>query len=147
MKIKMLLLLSLLTCGDDSPSTDSALVSFECAHPPPNGLYFVSFDTLESECGPLSSSATQVSDGVVELHESAGCELVSKASSPRTCETDAVFECDDGTWEMRLDWSIKPDPLNEDQFVGVLFVDMLRFTGWTCTGTYGLTGERINEDR
>ena len=147
MKIKMLLLLSLLTCGDNSPSTDSALVSFECSHPPPNGLYFVSFDTLESECGPLTSSATQVTDGVVELHESAGCELDSKSNNPRTCETDAVFVCDDGTWEMRLDWSIKPDPLSEDRFVGVLFVDMVRFTGWTCTGTYGLTGERISEDR
>ena len=147
MKSKVILLLGLLTCGDDNPSIDSASVNFECAHPPPNGLYFVSFDTLESQCGPLSSSATQVSNGVVELHESAGCALVSSGSTPRTCETDTMFECDDGIWEMRLDWSIRPEPSDDDRFTGVLFVDMVRFTGWTCTGTYGLTGEKIHESR
>lgn len=147
MKIKMILLLGLLTCGDDSPSTDTASVNYECAHSAPHGLYFVSFDTLESDCGPLSSAATEVVDGVVQLHESAGCKLVNKSNSPRTCETDTIFECDDGTWEMRLEWSIKPDPLSADRFVGMLFTDMVRFTGWTCAGTYGITGEIINESR
>ena len=152
MKSRIFLLFGLLTCGDNLPYADSATGSFECLYQPPEGLYFVTFDKLstnsrEPDCGTLSSSNVNVFDGAVRLHDSAGCIMASKGDSPRLCETNVQFECDDGTWEMSLDWAVRPDPTDADRFDGVLRADMVRFTGWTCVGTYRVVGERVHESR
>ena len=151
MKNRFFLLLGLFTCVGGS-STDSSSDRFECLHSIPHGAYFASFDKLststrEPDCGSLSGSDVEVLSGIVKPHESAGCTIVYKNDDPRVCETTATFNCDDGTWKMNLNWSVKPDLLDENRFVGVLYAEMERFSGWTCVGTYGVVGERSYESR
>ena len=147
MKSKMILMLGLLTCNRSTQQIDSASVKYECTQPIIDGMYQVSFDVLETKCGSLNDSLLNVVYGVPTPNANAGCHLVHVENKTRSCVVDAIFDCDDGLWEMRMDWSTKSVPTDRERITGILFVEMERFTGWTCEGTYGFEGVRYYEDR
>jgi hypothetical protein len=145
MKSRMILILGLLTCNGPLQLADSASVEYECEQPIIDGMYMISFDTLETKCGSLRDTYLNVVYGIPTPNINAGCHLVHVQNKTRSCEVGAIFDCDDGLWDMKMDWSTKAVPTDNNRIAGVLFVEMERFTGWTCEGTYGFEGALQDE--
>ena len=142
MKSKMILMLGLLTCNNDVKPNDSASVNYVCMQPIIDGVYDISFETVETTCGSMKDISMDVVYGVPAPNRNAGCHLTSIINKTKSCEVNASFDCDDGLWEMTLDWSTKSHSSDDTLINGTLNVEMERFTGWTCEGKYNFQGFR-----
>ena len=84
-----------------------------------------------------------VKDGVVQPSEGMGCELRSDDWEQAVCTNTSIFECDDGDWNMRLEWSVVGDRKDLGKISGSLHAEMDRWDGlYTCTSTYRFESNR-----
>ncbi len=146
MKSKMILILGLLTCNSNVKSNDSASINYICMQPIVDGTYDIIFETIETTCGSMKDISMDVVYGVPAPNRNAGCHLTSIINKTKSCEVNASFDCDDGLWEMTLDWHTKSHTNDLSRISGVFRVEMERFTGWTCEGTYEFEGVRNYEE-
>jgi len=142
MKSKMILMLGLLTCNNDLKPHDSASVDYVCMQPIVDGEYDIIFETVETTCGSMKDIRMNVVYGVPAPNKNAGCHLTSIQNKTKSCEVGASFDCDDGLWEMKLDWNTKSHSSDDTLINGTFNVKMERFTGWTCEGKYYFHGLR-----
>ena len=148
MKSKIILILGLLTCNSDVGPNDSASINYECVQPIVDGVYDITFDTVETTCGSMKNISMDVIYGVPAPNRNAGCHLTSITNKTKSCQVNSFFHCDDGLWEMTLEWDTKSHSSDDTLINGTLNVNMERFTGWTCKGMYRFTGNRVlNESR
>ena len=147
MKSKLLMMLSLLTCAGNQQVVDSAVNNSECLQPIVDGTYDLVFETLSTKCGSVDDLRLNVFYGVPSPQENAGCHLVKIRNRNKSCDVGATFHCDDGLWKMIMVWNTISHTTDSNKISGVLDVEMKRFTGWTCEGTYSYEGNREIENR
>ena len=148
MKSKIILMLGLLTCNSSDPLNDSASINYSCMQPIVDGEYNITFQTIETACGSMKNIRMDVVYGIPSPNKNSGCHLTRIENKTKSCEVNAGFHCDDGLWEMTLDWFTKSHSSDDTLINGTLNVNMERFTGWTCKGMYRFTGNRVlNESR
>ena len=145
MKSKIFLLLGLLTCKGNNQTIDSGVGNTVCLQPIVDGTYDVSFDTLSSKCGTMDDVRLNVVYGIPSPQKNAQCHLVNVQNLNQSCNVDANFHCDDGLWKMKMDWNTKSRTTSPNTITGILYVEMERFTGWTCEGTYSFQGLKNND--
>lgn len=140
-------MLGLLTCNSDVRPNDSASANYVCMQPIIDGVYDIKFETVETKCGSMKDISMDVIYGVPAPNRNAGCHLTSILNKNKSCEVNASFDCDDGLWEMTMNWNTKSHATNPLRISGAFRVEMERFTGWTCKGTYTFEGIKVNESR
>ena len=96
-------------------------------------------ETTEQEggdCGSMGTLDVTIEDGIVQLDEGLGCELVDDNWHVAECTTGSLFHCDDGTWKMELTWYLSSS--NEsDVITGTLQAHMNKWDGlYLCDSTY-----------
>ncbi len=149
--IKYAMFIGAMACQTDRTSTpvvdsaDSRVV--ECAQDAPHGEYFMNFEVVDSTCGAMGNIQADLFRGIVVPQQLAGCSLTYSLWNDATCTTESYFACDDDYWNMYLGWDVIADPIDADRFEGILFTEMVRFTGWSCKGSYSFEGLRKNEGR
>ena len=100
------------------------------------GFYTMVTQEKTGDCGSMGTLQVNIEDGAVSIDESFGCSLEGIAWSEEECTTLSVLVCDDGTWEMILDWEVSSleDP---NKLSGVLNADMAKWGGlYTCASEY-----------
>ena len=100
------------------------------------GFYTMVTQEKSGDCGSMGTLQVNIENGAVSIDESFGCSLEGVAWSDETCTTLSVLVCDDGTWEMILDWEVSSleDP---NKLSGVLNADMAKWGGlYTCASEY-----------
>ena len=145
--MKFLALALLVACGTKTPQkaeTDTDTEQEACDLFAPTGEFTMTFQTVDSTCGGMGETQVQVAQGIVIPVEAAKCRLVGVDWDEGPCVTHSAFDCDDGLWEMLLDWRVIPD--SDDSFSGTLDTTMFRFTGWNCAGQYDLDAVRTPEE-
>ena len=100
------------------------------------GFYTMVTAEMSGDCGSMGTLQVNIEEGAVSIDESFGCSLEGVAWSEQACTTLSVLVCDDGTWEMILDWEVSSleDP---NKLSGVLNADMAKWGGlYTCSSEY-----------
>ncbi len=145
-KMKTLLFIFAFSCTSSESQktdTDAEQTQAPCELFAPTGTYEMTYQTVDSNCGGMGVTQTEVSHGIVQPDSSAACRLVQVDWDEGPCITHSVFDCDDGLWDMLLDWRVIPN--SSDSFSGTLDATMLRFTGWDCAGRYDFEAFRLEE--
>ena len=144
-KLKVFLFAFVLGCVNNTQQKADTNTKQElCELFAPTGTYSIQFNTVDSTCGRMGDVQSQVVQGIVIPDEAARCRLAQVDWDDSPCITHSVFYCDDGLWDMTLDWRIQPD--SESSFSGTLGTTMLRFTGWNCVGQYDLSAVKVYEE-
>ena len=88
------------------------------------------------DCGSMGTLDVTIEDGIVQLDDGLGCELVDDDWHVAECTTSSLFHCDDGTWKMELTWHLSSS--NEsDVITGILESHMDKWDGlYICDSTY-----------
>ena len=109
-----------------------------------SGEYIMQTEEVNGDCGTVGELNVTLESGVVMPNDWVGCVLESDSWEQSTCTSRSVFDCDDGTWLMRLEWSIVTS-LDEGQAIsGELYAEMSKWNGlYTCVSTYILEGEKL----
>ena len=127
-----------------------------CSNPPPSdpcliersaltGVYAIETTEVDGDCGSVGSLDVDVENGIVFANSNAGCEIASEDWDQNSCTASSVHACDDGTWEMRLDWVVSSDPDNPEIVSGELTTYMSKWGGlYTCTSLYSFDGVRTD---
>ena len=101
------------------------------------GFYTMVTQESSGDCGSMGTLQVDIENGVVSINESFGCSLEGVAWSEQTCTTQSVLVCDDGTWEMILDWSVLSSAEDSNKLSGILNADMAKWGGlYTCSSEY-----------
>ena len=90
------------------------------------------------DCGSMGTLDVTIEDGIVQLDEGLGCELIDGDWHVAECTTSSLFHCDDGTWQMELTWHLSSS--NEsDVITGTLQAHMDKWDGlYLCDSTYAI---------
>ena len=110
------------------------------------GIYdMITSETL-GDCGSMGNLPVTIDNGIVLLDEGVGCTMIDSSWSDDTCTTESVFDCDDGTWVMHLEWSVATDPIDESKLTGTLLADMSKWNGiYTCYSEYDFDAVRTGD--
>ena len=101
------------------------------------GFYTMVTQEKSGDCGSMGTLQVNIENGAVSIDESLGCSLEGVAWSEEECTTLSVLVCDDGTWEMILDWEVLSSPEDSNKLFGVLNADMAKWGGlYTCASEY-----------
>ena len=110
------------------------------------GIYEMTTSEVLGNCGSMGSLPVTIDNGIVLLDMSVGCAMIESSWSNNTCTTESVFDCDDGTWIMRLEWSVATDPDDETKLTGALLADMSKWSGvYTCNSEYEFVAIRTGD--
>ncbi len=140
--MKLLIFILLAACNTDTKQkNDTDVEQKVCELYAPCGTYTMSFETIDGDCGGMGEIQTEVRHGIIQPDKSASCRLTQVDWDEGVCITHSVFDCDDGLWNMLLDWRVIPD--TDDTFSGTLHATMVRFTGWDCVGSYSFEAVRL----
>ncbi len=108
------------------------------------GFYTMVTQEKSGDCGSMGTLQVNVEDGAVSIDESFGCGLEGVAWSEQACTTLSVLVCDDGTWEMILDWEIFSNSQDSSKLTGVLYADMAKWGGlYTCASEYTFEATKV----
>ena len=101
------------------------------------GFYTMITQEKAGDCGSMGTLQVNIENGAVSIDASFGCSLEGVAWSAEECSTLSVLVCDDGTWEMILDWEILSNSSDSNKLSGVLYADMAKWGGlYTCSSEY-----------
>ena len=102
------------------------------------GEYALQMNELEGgECGGMGLLHVRVEKGVVRPAERVGCQLRTEDWEQAVCTNHSVFDCDDGDWKMRLEWTVIGRQDLSEGIRGELYAEMDRWEGlYTCSSTY-----------
>ncbi len=131
MRLLICLLFFAISCN--AASNDTFCASSQAEQ---TGFYTMVTQEKSGDCGSLGTLQVSIEDGAVSIDESFGCSLEGLAWSEQACTTLSVLVCDDGTWEMILDWEVSSleDP---NKLSGVLIANMAKWGGlYTCSSEY-----------
>tara|TARA_Y100001973_G_scaffold106673_1_gene186382 strand:+ start:1198 stop:1617 length:420 start_codon:yes stop_codon:yes gene_type:complete len=108
-----------------------------------SGEYKLETMEVDGDCGSAGTLNVAVESGVASPVDWAGCRLVSESWIQGSCTSKSVFECDDGVWQMQLEWSIIASVENAQNITGELYAEMSKWNGlYTCSSTYAFEGNK-----
>ena len=126
---KYLIIFSLLGCSNKVPCTIEQSAQ--------TGEYtIVTTEQEGGDCGSMGTLDVTMENGIIQLDEGLGCELIDHNWHVSECTTSSLFHCDDGTWEMELTWHLTSS--NEsDIIIGALEAHMNKWDGiYICDSIY-----------
>ena len=94
------------------------------------------------DCGSMGTLDVTIEDGIIQLDEGLGCELIDENWHIAECTTGSLFHCDDGTWKMELTWYLSSS--NESDIItGTLHAHMNKWDGlYLCDSTYTIEAKK-----
>ncbi len=105
-----------------------------------DGEYTMETEESSGDCGSLGTMEVSIESGKVLPNDGLGCELDFSQWHEEACTTSSAWDCDDGTWKMRLEWTVTTDPANPDNLLGNLNAVMDKWDGiYTCESEYIFT--------
>ena len=138
------LLLTLILAG--CVFKDSSSIPCESDQASQTGVYDMETTEVLGDCGSMGSLPVTIDNGIVLLDEGIGCTMIDSSWSDDTCTTESVFDCDDDTWVMHLEWSVATDPIDESKLTGTLLADMSKWNGiYTCYSEYDFDAVRTGD--
>ena len=108
------------------------------------GTYTMTTHEESGDCGSMGTLQTEISNGVVHIDDVFGCVPTESSWNDSICETVSTFDCDDGIWEMNLEWTVLSNPDNPSNLTGILKADMSKWGGlYTCSSEYTFEAVKI----
>ena len=129
MKLRYMPIFILAACNTNEPCTVEQSAQ--------TGEYtIVTTEQEGGDCGSMGTLDVTIEDGIIQLDEGLGCELIDDDWHVAECTTSSLFHCDDGTWQMELTWHLSSS--NEsDVITGTLQAHMNKWDGlYLCDSTY-----------
>ena len=139
--LQLLLFAFLSSCAD----TDAA---FPCGadQSDQTGSYTMVTTEVFGDCGSMGTMQVEIEDGVVRIHPAFGCEPADSDWQENTCSTVSTSVCDDGVWDMNLEWKVTIDPANLDALTGTLSARMAKWQYvYKCNSEYTFVAERTGD--
>ena len=92
----------------------------------------------EGDCGPMGTLDVVIENGIIQLDEGLGCELIDQNWHVSECTTGSLFHCDDETWYMELTWHLSSSN-DSDLITGTLEAHMDKWDGiYICNSVYDI---------
>ena len=138
-----IILILLSACAEDVAPPEVPCTTTQSVQ---NGEYTMETEEAFGDCGSLGTMDVMVEDGKVLLIDGLGCTLDYSEWDQDVCTTNSAWDCDDGTWIMRLEWSVSSDPAIPENLQGTLNAVMDKWNGiYTCESEYTFTAVPATE--